>query len=149
MRVGVVFGDGFDKIKESLEKIADNKTTNLNAELVLCGYRIERFAKKLINSHATVSHSETRYNPKRVVPVSAEGGPPNSDTGILVNSIYTRIEPGASGAAVVKVGSDLKYAKYLEFGTTHMRARPWLFPSFIATYQENVKRLRDAIKKAS
>ena len=55
---------------------------------------------------------------------SEEGSAPNTDTWALVSSI--RVETTPSG---IFVGSTLKYAGWLEFGTRKMGARPWLNPA--------------------
>jgi len=69
---------------------------------------------------------------------AAVGQAPNSDTGKLVASIPTdKIESG------YRVGSNLPYATYLEFGTKKMGARPWLQPAV----QANRKKLIENIQK--
>lgn len=71
---------------------------------------------------------------------SQKGDAPNTDTGALVKSVA--VEPGGDGVAFV--GSDLKYAAYLEFGTRQMDARPWLNPAL----QRNIVNLEANITKA-
>lgn len=60
---------------------------------------------------------------------SMPGNAPKTDTGRLVNSIY--VKATASGAQVdaVLVGTDLVYGRHLEFGTTNIAPRPWLYPA--------------------
>jgi HK97 gp10 family phage protein len=57
---------------------------------------------------------------------SAPGNPPAIDTGTLRRSIQVNQKADNS----VEVGSNLEYARYLEYGTTKMAARPWLNRSF-------------------
>lgn len=68
---------------------------------------------------------------------SRPGQPPHRQTGTLVNSIATdeevRVVQGLVNYAVARVGTNLDYGRYLEFGTAKMKARPWLRPSFRAT----------------
>lgn len=66
---------------------------------------------------------QVRYSPKRTVAVSKPGSPPNTDTGRLVQSLKFEF---LAGGLIGRVGSNLKYAKDLEFGTKKMAARPWL-----------------------
>jgi HK97 gp10 family phage protein len=81
-----------------------------------------------------------RYGPKRVVTVSPPGSPPNSDTGRLAQSVKFEFDDnGKSGF----VGSNLKYAAYLEFGTKEMSARPWLAPAL----EKVNKKIADIFKK--
>jgi HK97 gp10 family phage protein len=54
---------------------------------------------------------------------SAPGEPPASDTGTLARSIVIDVDTRAFTATV---GSNVKYAPYLELGTSRMRARPFL-----------------------
>ena len=61
-----------------------------------------------------------------------EGSAPNTDTGTLVKSIRTEIKPNG-----IFVGSTLKYAGWLEFGTRQMGARPWLNPA-LEKNRENI-----------
>lgn len=77
--------------------------------------------------------SAIRYNPKRVVNVSKPGDPPNSDTGRLVQSIKLDFQ---KKGLVGRVGSNLKYAAYLEFGTSTMAPRPWLSEAVDQTSKE-------------
>lgn len=84
---------------------------------------IHREAISLIQKTSAGSKSDIRYNPKRTVNVSKPGEPPNTDTGRLVQSVKFDFD---DGGAVGMVGSNLKYAAWLEFGTEKMAPRPWL-----------------------
>ena len=55
---------------------------------------------------------------------SAAGEYPASDTGNLVNNISVTIKD-----TIGRVTSSSKYSKALEYGTTTMHARPFMFPS--------------------
>lgn len=59
---------------------------------------------------------------------SAPGQYPASDTGRLAGSV--RMELPSRGNIVGRVGTAVAYGPMLEFGTSRMAARPWLFPSF-------------------
>lgn len=56
---------------------------------------------------------------KRICPV---------DTGRLRASITHRLEHDAEGLLAI-IGTDVEYAAYVEFGTSHMRAQPYLRPA--------------------
>ena len=62
-----------------------------------------------------------RYDPKRTVTVSKPNTPPHTDTGRLRQGIKFNYKDG-----IGQVGSNLKYAAWLEFGTSDMAPRPWL-----------------------
>ena len=59
---------------------------------------------------------------------SAPGQFPMSDTGRLASNVESILATPANIQA--KVGTNIVYGAYLEFGTSKMAARPWLMPSF-------------------
>lgn len=61
-------------------------------------------------------------------------------TGTLSRSIHMEPESGNS----VLVGTDVKYAKYVEQGTAKMKGRPYLKPALT----ENQQRIQDQVQKA-
>lgn len=75
----------------------------------------------LVVSENSGGDTAKRYNPSRNVSVSKPGNPPHTDTGQLRQSIKFDVKEGTG-----RVGSNLKYAAWLEFGTENMRPRPWL-----------------------
>ena len=75
---------------------------------------------------------------------SAPGEPPATDTGALASSI-ARVS-GKPGAAV---GTALEYGKHLEFGTTDMKPRPWLFPALESQRKFFEKRMADIGKRSA
>ena len=90
-----------------------------------------------------------RYAPKRVVNVSNPGDYPNTDTGRLAQSIEFAFEDGGRTGLV---GSNLRYAAHLEFGTQDMAPRPWLSTA-MATNSEKIaaiiqKAVNDGLYKA-
>lgn len=66
---------------------------------------------------------------------------PNVDTGRLRNSIVHAVNEQEKS---VKIGSALEYAPYLEFGTSRMRAYPYLKPAL----EMNKDTLSKAVAKA-
>lgn len=82
--------------------------------------------------------ADVRYNPTRNVTVSKPGDPPHTDTGRLRQSIKFEYSKG-----VGKIGSNLKYAAWLEFGTEKMAARPWLS----VAVQRSSKKVADIFEK--
>jgi HK97 gp10 family phage protein len=58
-------------------------------------------------------------------PPAPAGAPPAIRKGTLRRSIQIQENP-----TEIKVGSGLEYARYLEYGTSKMAARPWLQRSF-------------------
>lgn len=105
---------------------------------------IHEYAVKIINDNGD-GKSAIRYGPKRVVNVSNPGDPPNSDTGRLVQSI--KMDFKKSGL-VGRVGSNLKYAAHLEFGTLNMAPRPWLSEAVDQTSAEIADIFKESVTKA-
>jgi HK97 gp10 family phage protein len=60
-------------------------------------------------------------------------------TGFLRSSIYAKISEW-----VAEIGAEATYALLVEFGTSHMRAQPYLYPSI----QEHLPRLEQIICEA-
>ena len=66
-----------------------------------------------------------KYNPRRTHRASAPGQAPASDTGNLVSQIRVR----QKNPDEVVVESNALYSSFLEFGTSKMLPRPFLFPA--------------------
>lgn len=91
---------------------------------------IERVAKTLMRDAAT--NPNVAYGSKGHHP-SMPGEAPAPDTGTLLQSITHSIDRKGN-EAVGYVGSVLKdpeYPKFLEYGTTKMKPRPWLSAALI------------------
>lgn len=138
---------GFKKMIAQIDKAKAEMMVGQVLAVKLSTLRLHELAVKSIQE-AHGGKSQIRYNPKRVVNASKPGDPPNSDTGRLVQSIkFDFQDSGLTG----RVGSNLKYAAWLEFGTANMAPRPWL-----STALENVNKevpgifercINDAIKR--
>lgn len=93
-----------------------------------------------VKSISRGSPSGKTYKRKGVThKASAPGEAPATDTGELVKSINVKNTPSG-----VFVGSNIKYAGMLEFGTSNMDARPWLVPAL----EMNRNHIADLVKKA-
>jgi HK97 gp10 family phage protein len=64
------------------------------------------------------------------------------DTGRLRNSIATAYENGGLRGIV---GTNVEYAKFVEFGTRRTRAHPFMHPAFEEEWPRFVARLRAAV----
>jgi HK97 gp10 family phage protein len=68
------------------------------------------------------------YNPRRTHTASAPGQPPATDTGFLVSNVSTQVK--TQGKKVIgQIVSSAPYSVHLEFGTTNMKARPFMQPA--------------------
>ena len=91
---------------------------------------VERTAKTIMRDSPTnpdVSYGKKGHHP------SYAGNPPAPDTGTLMRSITHEVS-GNGKQVVGEVGSIIHnsdYPKYLEYGTSKMKPRPWLSASLI------------------
>ena len=131
----------------------------LNATLAKLPMEFEREAAKLVNSTANGIRNNAirmiqrpsaggvtyeKYNPRRTHTASAAGEPPNTDTGRLIGSI--RVQQAGRATAEVIAGVD--YARYLEFGTRHMAARPFMTPAVEQERSKFERGLRELTRRA-
>lgn len=75
---------------------------------------------------------------------SAPGEYPMTDTGRLASNVA--VDLPSAGRLRAIVGTNIVYGRYLEFGTSRMRARPWLLPSFKKATADVEQRLKKAIE---
>ena len=91
------------------------------------GQLIRAEAVKSIQSGAKSGIVYEKYNPRRSHRASAPGQAPASDTGNLVSKI--RVKQKNPNTTIVESGAD--YSAFLEYGTSKMQPRPFLFPAFV------------------
>jgi len=68
---------------------------------------------------------------------SSPGQAPSNQTGALVKSIKVK---KSNNKAIISISKN--YAVFLEFGTSKMRARPFIFPAFLKTKKWFLERLK-------
>lgn len=100
------------------------------------GQMVMNEAKQSIHSHGSSGRTYQKYNPRRTHTASSAGNPPNTDTGYLANNIFLQIDSDGLGASVE---SRAEYSDYLEFGTSKMRARPFLQPALEANRRKIIQ----------
>lgn len=108
------------KLSKKLNNAAKIMEANRNMAVKEATVLLHAEAIKIVSANDGGT-AEIRYNPKRVVTVSKPNTPPHTDKGKLRQSIKFNYKEG-----VGQVGSNLKYAAWLEFGTVDMEPRPWL-----------------------
>lgn len=118
--------DGFNALLEQLQdlgEVGEEVIEDTITDLVMDTHEnavdgIQRGPKTgRIYRRGTVTHQ-----------ASAPGQYPASDTGRLASNV--RFELPSGGNMTGRVGTNIQYGAYLEFGTSRMEARPWLLPSF-------------------
>lgn len=118
--------DGLDKLLADLQRLGaagEEVVEDTITDLVLDTHQkavdgIQRGPKTgRVYRRGTVAHQ-----------ASSPGQYPATDTGRLASNV--RFELPQGGNMVGRVGTNIQYGAYLEFGTSRMAARPWLLPSF-------------------
>ena len=130
-----IFGSkvlGLDKIQKKLDKMQASMLEGqvqavAESTLLVHQYAVESLQK---NSGGT---PVIRYKPRRLVVASKPYTPPNSDTGRAVQSIkFDFTKAGMTG----RVGTNLRYLAWLEFGTEDIQPRPWLSTALLKASKE-------------
>lgn len=119
------------QFQKALEKkLADCDKNNVKFVTWTCA-EVERTAKSIMRDtrvNQSVTYGRKGHHP------SVEGEPPAPDTGALMQSVTHSVDVVTDNKVVGYVGSILKnpdYPKFLEFGTSKMKPRPWLSASLI------------------
>jgi HK97 gp10 family phage protein len=115
---------GVQDATKALEKVKEDLENNMQEVLLGGGQLIRGEAIRSIQSGAKSGKTYKRYNPTRTHKASAPGEAPASDTGFLVSNIRVKDQKD-----FVEVRSEASYSKFLEYGTSKMLARPFLFPA--------------------
>ena len=114
-----------DKVLKSFRTISKDMKPELRQVIQGGAQLIRGEAVKSIQSGPKSGKVYQRYNPTRTHKASAPGEAPASDTGNLVNKIIVK-----NSKDQVQVQSNAHYSKFLEYGTSKMQARPFLFPAY-------------------
>ena len=125
---------GFDAqllaFQKALERQAKQAQADSRKFVTMCSAEVERTAKTIMRDSPTnpdVSYGKKHHHP------SYAGNPPAPDTGTLMRSITHEVS--VKGNEVIgEVGSIINYSnypRYLEYGTSKMKPRPWLSASLI------------------
>ena len=116
---------GFKKVMASLKNLEQDLEKPFREVIAGGAQLIRGEAIKSIQSGPKSGRIYEKYNPRRTHRASAPGQAPASDTGNLVSQIRVREE----NKDLIKVESNALYSSFLEFGTSKMLARPFLFPA--------------------
>lgn len=128
-RVELQIGE-FQRGLEELQRKADKDQYKF---ITMVCAEVERTAKSLMRD--TVVNPSVSYGSKGHHP-SMPGYAPAPDTGTLLQSVTHSVSVDDDGNVTGYVGSTLKnpdYPRYLEFGTSKMKPRPWLSTAIINT----------------
>ena len=116
--------------QQTLERQAKQAESDSRKFVTLSCAEIERTAKTIMKN--TVTNPDVTYGKKGHHP-SVAGEPPAPDSGTLMRSITHSVEV-KNNEVIGLVGSIIEnenYPRYLEYGTSIMKPRPWLSASLI------------------
>jgi hypothetical protein len=134
IRKAVKMAKGIDisiaDFQRMLERQAKQAEADSRKFVTMASAEVERTAKTIMRDSPTnpdVSYGKKHHHP------SYAGNPPAPDTGTLMRSITHSVT--VKGNEVIgEVGSiihDSDYPRFLEYGTSKMKPRPWLSASLI------------------
>lgn len=133
------------------ESWLERKERLYRSRVQAAGIMLQNEARQLISVPSrTVSYRDNRKG-KRVKKLGARGNnrsrpgePPHKDYGRLRASVQNDFkQANEEGNPTTLIGTNVPYGRYLEFGTKHMAARPWLR----RTLKENRQRIVDIITR--
>jgi HK97 gp10 family phage protein len=137
--------EGLDRIAHKGLEVQRAVDAELKKALYASGKRVETEAKRSILD----GKKSGRLYRRRTVThqASAPGEAPASDTGRLASSINTSLN---GHQAVVIAGRGIaRYAAWLEFGTRHIAARPFMFPALEKSKAWIKERLAEAVRRGT
>ena len=142
--------DTFLKDLSEFSKVLEKKVKDIDANSVrfvrVTCQEVERTAKSIMRDspvNMAVSYGKKKHHP------SFAGNPPAPDTGALMRSVTHSVE-NENGQAVGYVGSILSnpdYPRYLEYGTSKMKPRPWLKTALIKCQDFIAKASKEILQK--
>lgn len=107
-----------------------NAEDELKKRIQASCFFVEKVCKNLMRRGGRTP-SGYRHRGEKLAPIgtyrSKPGEPPRVQTGTLKRSITTDFSD--LGRFIGRVGTNVEYAPYLEFGTSRMAARPFLRPA--------------------
>lgn len=130
--------EGLDRLTRKLLRLPDSATRSLKRQIALGAILVQSQAVKSISKGARSGKKFKRGG--KTGQRSAPGEFPKTDRGRLVASIKTE---SSAGGLIFRVGTNLRYGRFLEFGTLKMAARPWLARTLrlnVKTISKNIAR---------
>jgi len=135
---------GLEPTLKNLRLLQNGLDKELTSVLRGGGQLIRGEAIRSIQSGPKSGRTYEKYNPRRTHKASAPGQAPASDTGNLVSQIMSV----ADGKDTL-VESRAEYSKFLEFGTSKMLPRPFLFPASEKSTKKIVQVLIQKLNKVA
>ena len=126
------------KVLSQLDKLEKDMELPFQEIVKGGGQLIRTEAIKSIQTGAKSGIVYQKYNPRREHRASAPGQSPASDTGNLVRQ---------KSSDVTNVESNANYSAFLEYGTSKMEARPFMFPAFEKSKKPIINAVLNRVKQ--
>ena len=119
-----------EQFQRELERYSKQALADSKRFVTLSSAEVERTAKTIMRD--TITNPDVSYGRKGHHP-SVEGNPPAVDKGTLLQSIThsVKVEGNEAIGEVGSIISNSDYPRFLEYGTSKMKPRPWLSASLI------------------
>jgi len=142
MGIAFTFGAGkFVSYSDKLKKQADAKSRRALLKTAAAIVREARQSMARPKRGVRYPNAKRRSSASTGGIIAGTGEPPAAQHG--GHGLQGRITSERVGSHQVRVGTDLTYGRYLEFGTDKMVARPWLRPAVMKkakTYEKEMKK---------
>lgn len=136
--------EGLDEVLRKMHEVNDRVNDALQDGLMASAAMVQSAAVKSI---ARGVKSGRIYTKGRIThQASAPGEAPATDTGALIRGF--QIEDAFINQNVVFVLNNSDHAEPLEFGTSKIAARPFLFPALEGSRKKIMKEIRSQIERA-
>ena len=135
---------GADQVISNLRRFGADADREVRRVVATTTHRVRSRAVREIQRAPATGRVYEKYTPNRTHQASAPGEPPATDTGALASSISAIFD----NPKQARVGTPLTYGAHLEFGTTRMDARPWLWPSLQAVLPDHERRINQIFNRA-
>jgi HK97 gp10 family phage protein len=135
--------DGLDELRKAFAEAGEEVRRKVEAVVTKTTIDVHRSAVQRIQRGPKTGNVYTKYDPNREHQASAPGEAPATDTGRLASSVSWNVDRERGGF----VYTNVDYGRILEFGTTNIGPRPWLFPSLEEHAPAFRKALTEVLKK--
>lgn len=137
--------EGLDRLNKMTAAVQSEIKKELTIALKASG---EKVRGEAIQSILAGNKSGKKYKRgAKIHTASAAGEAPANDSGRLAGSIHTIVS--GDEALIIAGRGQVRYAKMLEYGTSKMAERPFMYPAVEKSKNWIIKRLNDAVIRAA
>jgi len=116
-------------------------------------FEIEEFQKKITDVAIRVKSTKRKaiLAGAKIIQDEIISRAPEDTGNLKRNIVISEMQQDTSGSEYVNVGPEKKkafYGRILEFGTSKMRAKPFVEPAFIAKRKEALAAMAEIVKEA-